>query len=72
MIAQQLGEYQNEKFLDSYHLFTFLIKRVIEISKEVPKQLENDDIPNYLTIAISYHKTPEKVETTFKEFLQKK
>lgn len=39
MVAQQFGHYSNEKYLHSYKLFTFLIKRALEISKLPPKQL---------------------------------
>lgn len=43
----------------------------MQISKDIPKQMEDEEIMNYLTIAINYHRDISKVERTLSDFLMK-
>ena len=66
IIAEHLSLYHNERHLQSYRLFTFLIRRVNVIMKEENKQLGEQEVINYLTIAISYRKNAKAIQDALK------
>jgi len=48
----------------------FLIKRIEQIKKKAPKQMDDAELMNYITIALKY-RSVEAVKNAFKEYMQK-
>ena len=71
IVAEHLSMYSNERYLQSYRLFTLLIRRVNIIMKEENKQIGEQEVMNYLTIAVNYRKNVKAIQDALKTFLVK-